>query len=94
MSLEDYYSGDEAFARLARTPDSELDRDFSTWDGRVALLEMCGGDAMLARVVFHTALTHSLEYMTCAMSDLDGLSPVECMKTKKGQQRFKECLMR
>jgi hypothetical protein len=94
MSLEEFYSGDKAFAAYASTPDPDLDAQLAAWSGRAALAELCGGDELLARSVFFVASIDALEYMQRSVPALDGLSPVECLRTDLGIKRFKECLLR
>ena len=94
MPLEDYYSGDKAFANLANTPDQELDERFAAWPEREELLKLCANDHSLARVIFYHNLTHALEYMHTSIPSLEGLTPIECLKSATGTKRLKESLMR
>ena len=94
MPLENHYSGDKAFRAFASTPDAKLDAQLNGWCGKAELIELCGGDELLARAVFYVWYTHALDYMRNSIPALDGLSPVECLKTKSGMKRLKECLLR
>ena len=94
MPLEQYYGGDKAFARFASTPDADLDAQLDAWVDKSTLIELCGGDELLARAVFHAASTDAIEYMSTSIPALDGLSPVECLKTDWGEKRLRECLLR
>ncbi|MEM7015539.1 MAG: hypothetical protein AAF585_29115 [Verrucomicrobiota bacterium] len=94
MPLEDHYSGDTAFYSFARTEEPELDKEFAAWDHRERLIEMCDGDQLIARVVFHFMADRAIKYMESSIPALEGLTPLECMETDFGKARLKEFLLR
>lgn len=94
MPLEDFYSGDDAFDRLARARDADFDAAWQAWPQRPALIEACNQCALLAKVIYRVAGAHALEYMDARPPVLDGLSPRQCLESERHIRRLKEALLR
>jgi hypothetical protein len=94
MPLEQYYPGDQAFDDFARRTDDRLGLPFEEWSEHSRLIQLCEGDALLARAIYLTNAGGALGYMSTSIPALDDLTPTECLKTDWGKKRLKTCLMR
>lgn len=90
MPLEDHYAGDEAFEKY-----SESFCDYwESFEHKEELLAMVGGEIVIARPIAYHLVSNYKKWMLSTPPALEGLSPTDCLKTKKGRQRLKCCLLR
>jgi len=89
MPLVNYYSGDAAWKNLVAIHKREPLGDAP----KAELIEALGGCEDLATVIASITIEPT-EWIIKAVPALDGLTAIECIKTPKGMQRLRECLLR
>jgi hypothetical protein len=94
MPLEDYYLGDEAFARFAAAEDPQLDAQIMRWAGWPELVTACRGNTLLARALLRVIGVGAATWLETRPPVLNGLSGTECLNGQAGLARLKEALMR
>ena len=90
MALEDYYSGDEAFARFAKAVAPEWARCAF----QEQLVQAVHGDRDLAVAIWYHLGERALAWMEQTEPPLEGWTPAQCLQTEAGTRRLKECLLR
>ncbi len=90
MPLEDYYAGDKVFLKYSRNLESEWEK----FEYKKELLALVRGDVDIARPIAYSLGVHYEKWFFSKVPVLDNISPSECMRTRKGIRRLKECLLR
>jgi hypothetical protein len=88
--LEDYYSGDRAWAEYVNTfSDRWPDCPF-----KEELMAALGGDLGLAKTIYWHLEENAVGWLDARIPALGGKTPRACLRTEKGRRRLKEMIMR
>jgi hypothetical protein len=88
--LEDYYCGDAAFRSFANA----CRPAWQHCGFQQELLEAVGGDLELAVVMYRQLDADALKWLGRRIPALSGRTPRTCLKTARGREGVKECLIR
>ena len=94
MTSEKQYNEVSAFYDFASTKDEKLDQRLEKWKHKEELFKLCKNDKLLARAIFYIASENAINYMNSKIPALNNRTPVECVKTKSGLKKLKECILR
>ena len=89
-NLEQYYDGEDNWYKFS----SVFGDDWFNSDYQRTLLNQLENRLDLAKVIYYHFDNSSLEWINETLPILDGLSPIECLKSKETENRLKVCLMR
>lgn len=90
MPLEDHYAGNEAFEKYSNCFSSYWD----SFEHQEELLNIVEGDLVIAKAIAYHMGSNFRKWMLSRPPVLEGLSPIECMKTEQGKNKLKCCLHR
>ena len=85
---------ERAYDALTAIVDPPFDAAWAAWPGHDELVEVCGGDVALARLVYRVAGSGSLAYMDSKPPVLEGRTPRGCLKSARGLRQLKAALVR
>jgi hypothetical protein len=90
QKIEQHYPGDAVWDEFIEVVSAEWSRCGFQDD----LVEKLDGRKRFAQAIYHLAGNRALYWIHQPIAALDGLTPVECLATKKRRRRLKTLLLR